>query len=91
MKYELGNGKTVFLTFEEWLELDDEKIQELISKNSGIEIDDPFVNFDLKEYRTPKKVEAPHIDGIDDLTEEQLKSIEDEIKDELGNEKETDS
>lgn len=83
MRYELGNGKTVFLTFEEWLELDDDKIQELISKNAGVDIDDPFTNFSPKEYRASKKLDVSHLDGIDELTPEQLKSIEDEIKEEF--------
>lgn len=39
---ELGNGRTVFLTLDEWLDMTHERYQELIANNEGYEIDNPF-------------------------------------------------
>lgn len=39
---ELGNGKTVMVKLEDWLNMTDEQFQDLIAKNDGYEIDDPF-------------------------------------------------
>jgi hypothetical protein len=49
MRYELGNGKTILISFEEWLEMDDLFIQKKKAEDAGIFITDPFNNFDGKE------------------------------------------
>lgn len=48
IKYNLGNGKTVLLTMEQFLNLDDMKMQEMIANNAGVEIDYPFGDFSYK-------------------------------------------
>lgn len=76
MNYQLSTGKTINITFEQWSDLDDEKIQEYISNDSGIFLDDPFINVNFKEF---KKFNIPEIE-MEDLSEEDIKIIENEIK-----------
>lgn len=75
MLYELGNGKTVNLTFEQWNDLTDEKIQDLIAGGSGREINDPFIKISDREF---KKFEIPELE-IEDIPETEIKNIEDEF------------
>lgn len=39
---QLPTGKTIFLTFEEWLNMTDEALQNIIADDIGMNIDDPF-------------------------------------------------
>lgn len=79
MLYELGNGKTVNLTFEQWLDLDDNKIQQLIANDKGMILEDPFTNVDYKEF-SPKKYNIPEVeDHIEVLDENSLNKIKKEI------------
>ena len=39
---ELGNGKTVMVKLEDWLNMTDEQFQDLIARNDGYDIDNPF-------------------------------------------------
>lgn len=52
--YEL-NGKTIMLSVDDILDLDDQAIQELIARDLGVEINDPFADgfndFETKDYR----------------------------------------
>lgn len=36
------NGKTVFKTFDEWINMTDQDYQDLVAKDDGLEIDNPF-------------------------------------------------
>lgn len=38
----LPNGKTVFKTLDEWLNMTDEQYQDMIARDEGFEIDNPF-------------------------------------------------
>lgn len=76
--YEI-NGKTVMLTIEQVLDLDDEGIQELIAKNQGMEINDPFQDIKFKDFSS-KHYSVPDIEGvIDPLDEEIIEEIKKEI------------
>lgn len=72
--YEL-NGKTVILTMEQYLDMNDDKEQELIAADKGYDINDPFCNLNFKEF---KKLEIPEVE-LDELTDEQIQTIENEI------------
>lgn len=73
--YEL-NGKTIILTIDQYFDLDDEKIQDLIADNRGFEVNDPFCDINFKEF---KKFNVPEVE-INDLSEQDIKNIENEIK-----------
>ena len=71
IRYQIGaTGKTVLLTFEQWINLDDLVIQDLIASNSGYEINDPFMDLSIKETNIE----------IQDI---QIEDIPDEIKEEI--------
>ena len=81
--YQRGNGKTVMLTFEQWLNLTDEKIQDLIADNEGYEIDNPFDKVidrarDYEIYTDIPKDLTPDIP--EELDIEDIKKIEGEKK-----------
>lgn len=78
---ELGNGKTVMVKFEDWISMTDEQFQDLIAKNEGYEIDNPFDKVidrirNTEDWETkdiPEEL-APKI--TEELTSEQIKKIE---------------
>lgn len=78
MNYQLPTGKTVCISFEDWLNLTDEKIQDMIAKDAGIEVDDPFSNFSYKE-RKPNNYQLPPIEGVEPIDEEIIEEIKKQI------------
>jgi hypothetical protein len=76
--YELPNGRTVMLTIDQILNLDDLAIQDMMAKNLGMEILDPFANLDFREFQT-KEHELPSPEEIEPLDEDSIKKIKDEI------------
>ena len=54
MLYQLPNGKVVYLTTEEFLELTDQDVQYLVSLNYGEVVIDPFHKSSIRD--TPEKV-----------------------------------
>ncbi len=78
IKYQIGQtGKTVLITFEQWLNLTDEDIQEMVAANSGMSVDDPFSDFFMKEVT----YESPDL-SIEDIPDDIKKEIEDDLKSE---------
>lgn len=63
MHYQLSTGKTIIISFEEWLNLDDLKIQELLAANAGMDIEDPFLDLKTK----PDKIRYPGTFNIEEL------------------------
>jgi len=67
------------LTIDQILNLDDLAIQDLIAKNSGWEINDPFADLNYKEFE-PKQYDIPEVDEyIEPLDEDSINDIKKEI------------
>lgn len=77
IKYEL-NGKTVLLTTEQWLELDELKLQALTAADRGVHISDPFQDFNFRSQNTDESDIEIEIEQIPD---EEIKLIIDEFND----------
>lgn len=83
---ELGNGKTIMLKLEDWLSMTDEGFQDLIAKNEGYEIDDPFDSIvDKIRDNSPDWKLKTMIDEIapelpNELTSEEVRQIENGTK-----------
>jgi hypothetical protein len=73
MLYQLQNGKVIYLSIEEFLDLTDEDIQHLMALNAGDYITDPFSGSAIK-----KNTNAKYYDFDTDEEED----IEDSISDE---------
>lgn len=50
MKYQLPNGKVIFISIEEFLDLSDEDIQYLISIDYGEYVPNPFSDLDKQHH-----------------------------------------
>jgi len=57
MAYQLSTGKTIYITFEEWLNLTDEKEQEYIANNTGYTVNDPFFMSTLSTREEDEKID----------------------------------
>lgn len=68
--YEL-NGKTIILSVEEYLNLNDESIQNLIAEDRGLDINDPFTNLRVKDY---DKFRSNNLDA-QELSDEEIEEI----------------
>lgn len=79
MRYELPNGKTITLSFEQWDALTDEKVQEMMADDLGFFIGDPFTNLDYSYDRQGKKIEVPNPD-VEELSEDEIKFIKQQIE-----------
>lgn len=82
IKYNLGNGKTVLLTMEQFLNLDDLKLQEMIAANAGVEeADYPFGDFSYKGQKVEDdldiEIEKIPNDIIEDIKKEFSQDSED--------------
>ena len=87
IRYQLPTGKTVLLTTEQWMDLSDEKIQELIASDAGIQIDDPFIGFDGHEPKE-ETIEIPEIDDyIEQLPREEISKIKQEFRNGINEKK----
>lgn len=83
VRYQLPTGKTVLLTVDQFLDLDDYKVQELIASNAGIEIEDPFIGFDGKEPEPGSPI--PDVESyVEPLPEEEIIKIKKEINGDEG-------
>lgn len=77
VKYQLSTGKTVLLTMEQFLEMTDEKEQELIAADSGVEINDPFNDFTPTSQNNDQEIELE----IEEIPLEEIKKIKKEFDD----------
>lgn len=78
IKFSLPNGKVALLTLDKYLDLTDLDIQNLMADDAGIDIDDPFLDFNIKE---PNPYQVPEIEEyIEPLPIEEIKKIRDELK-----------
>lgn len=59
MLYTLPNGKTIYLTTEEYFSLSDQDIQELVAMNWGEQINHPFFGSVIRKRPKPDPVEVP--------------------------------
>ena len=75
VRYQLSTGRTVLLTMDQLLDMTDEKIQELIANNAGIEIEDVFSDFNGKETH----LDLPDVE-LEDIPEEIKKQIEEDFE-----------
>jgi hypothetical protein len=79
MKYQLSTGKTILISFDDWLNMTDEKEQEYLSKDAGFFVEDPFKDPNYKEFE-PKKYNIPEVDDyIEPLDENFIEEIKKEI------------
>ena len=65
MIYQLPNGKVVYLTLEEYLDLTDEDIQYLLALDFGEHIRDPFSGSAVKKNTKEKKYNFDNLDDED--------------------------
>lgn len=77
--YEL-NGKTIILSLEEYLNLDDESIQNLIAEDRGLDINDPFTNLRVKDY---DKLKSDNL-SVQELSDEEVEEIRLQMEKENG-------
>lgn len=81
VKVELGNGKTVMMSLEDYLNLDEQGIQKLIASDAGMVIEDPFVDFDVQDSKR-RTYTIPDIDEyIEPLPDDEVEKIKKQIKD----------
>lgn len=79
--YQLSTGKTIYISFEDWLNINDEKIQEYVARNHGIDINDPFADIHFKE-NSQKPFDIPEIEEyIEPLNLDDIEDIKKEIND----------
>jgi hypothetical protein len=77
MIYQLPNGKTVYISLEEFLNLTDEDVQYLVSTGHGSEPISPFHGSALSKPSQTEDVEIePHDKSIDYKTETDSTSTE---------------
>lgn len=83
ISYQLSTGKTIYLTFEQWSNLTDEKISDYIAKDAGFEADDPFYDLSYTERRSKEinPQDLPPIEGIEPLDAEIIEQVKKEIDD----------
>jgi hypothetical protein len=73
--FELPNGKTIYLTVEDLLNLDDDRIQELIANDSGEFVENPFVNYPNINLNVDKDIEEFLNKDYNDLKFEDIYKI----------------
>lgn len=76
IRYQLPNGKTILISYDEFEKLDSNKIQDLIANNSGVYIDDPFVK-DVDKNKNYQEFELFDID-FNELPPEEVEKIKKE-------------
>jgi hypothetical protein len=79
MRYELPNGKTITLSFEQWDNLTDEKVQEMMADDLGFFVSDPFTNLDYSYDREGKKIDTPEPD-VEELSDAEIEAIRQQIE-----------
>ncbi len=83
VRYNLSNGKTVLLTMEQYLAMDDLKEQELLASGRGVEINNPFADFSI----TSQNDDEEFIE-LEEIPDEEIKTILNEFNSEEDNEEE---
>lgn len=76
--FQLPNGKTVMLTIDQILKLDEISIQELMAKDIGFEIDDPFATIKYREFQN-KEYELPDPEDVEPLNENEIIDIKKQV------------
>lgn len=66
MLYQLPNGKTIYLTIEEYLSLTDADVQYLISLNCGDALLDPFYGSAVEKNTKEKFYDFDYLPNDDD-------------------------
>lgn len=68
MYYQLPNGKVIFLTIEQYLDLTDEDVQYLMSRDAGDYMIDPFADSAVLENKKEKYYDFDYLpdDEADD-------------------------
>jgi len=79
MLYQLPNGKVISMSIEQYLQLDAEEIQFLVSLDCGTIIHNPFSGSSITR---PTKYYDPDLDEIVDDSED-IESVEDVIVDDV--------
>lgn len=77
------NGKTILLSFQEWISMTPEDYQDLVASDKGYEIDDPFDKsfskmMDRMDIEDDRVEDFPDLNGVPDLTEEEIKRLRSE-------------
>tara|TARA_R110000772_G_scaffold109096_1_gene212291 strand:+ start:465 stop:713 length:249 start_codon:yes stop_codon:yes gene_type:complete len=70
MLYQLQNGKVIYLSIEEFLDLTDEDIQHLMALNAGDYITDPFSGSAMKKNTKKKRYDFDSEDIEDNISDE---------------------
>ena len=70
MLYQLQNGKVIYLSIEEFLDLTDEDIQYLMALNAGDYITDPFSGSAMKKNTNKKSYDFDTEDIEDNISDE---------------------
>lgn len=73
--YEL-NGKTHIISLEDYLNLSDEKIQDMIASGQGYDINDPFTNLKVRDYNNFKDSDL----DVQELSDEEIELIKQQIE-----------
>lgn len=82
-KYQLPTGKTVILTDDEFFDLDDDKLQQLIAEDRGIFLENPFEDLNLREFKkfdnNDEIIILDDLPNIEEIPIEVIKNIENEF------------
>lgn len=81
MRYNLANGKTITITFDQWLSLSNNDIEAFMAADSGSYFDDPFTDFDAIEHKDKPKIES-EIPQVEEIPEEEIEQIKKELQNE---------
>jgi hypothetical protein len=65
MLYNLPNGKVIEISVEQYLDMNDEEFEYLLSINYGEVIEDPFFGSVLENKFRVKDVEDPYVPPVD--------------------------
>ena len=66
MLYQLPNGKTIYLTVEEFLDLTDQDIQALMGMNAGEAVSSPFYGSAIKKGRSRQKTDEDEEEEVEE-------------------------
>lgn len=79
MLYQLPNGRTVYLTIEEYLNLSDNDIQFLVSNCYGQEILNPFHGSACGKDNSEKEYDFSYLESDDEITGNPFNDISDDL------------
>jgi len=75
MQYQLPNGKVVYLSIEEFLNLTDQDIQYLMAMNAGDYVHNPFQGSSISRKSLPK-ISSDEDDIIKSIDDDDLRDID---------------